>query len=490
MSRVDAHRMVALLQKATERLQLLTLLDVETAVSGAKDTGLAGGSAAATLTSAGGATIHADGTVATTANGLPVLATAASAAAAGGVGAILEAQRALESRYDALVAAAKLHSTAKNGSVAGGAASMRSTMGGAAGEPALDPLVYAHVQDPAEASRLQELREVAAALKQHSKLLCRLLKDNPCDADNWRKVVAERTELLTTLLMCAKELAVSGAPPGPVPAPGANSSSASATAAAAPLPGTFENFARKILEEQAGALWADELVRKERETNQNVKQLQNEVKAERAAKEVELGKRHEVIARLKAELTALKQDARTQLERLRAETDASSEAQQRAAANFQRELQERVNRLRAMVEDEKRLSATVKDHARERADGIRTLTDDWRARIDTAKMDIERDKANRERTAADLTGKLRDVQSGYDLATVQKRAREEDKARAEDEKRRKEGEKNAKYAAATKLQAAVKGYFTRQFLITFKKKALKRKPVDASAAQAAAPKKK
>lgn len=47
---------------------------------------------------------------------------------------------------------------------------------------------------------------ISAQLKEFAKQLTRQLKENPNDADNWKKVLNERNELTNTLAACVKEV--------------------------------------------------------------------------------------------------------------------------------------------------------------------------------------------------------------------------------------------------------------------------------------------
>lgn len=461
LSRIEGHRVLASLQKAIERLKLLTLLDAEqlsktaAAAAGATTTTTGTNNNAndhgMTNTNSAGEFLNADGT---TASG--------AANQNSGIAQILQEQARLEQRYDSLVAASKAR------------------QGKNPNEPVLDPQCFAHVPDQNEQKRQQELQEVASSLKSHSKMLCRLLKDNPCDADNWRKIIMERSDLIAALDACAVELAQTCQPPG---TGGANNNNNNSSGG---LPGSFQKFATKVLEDQAASVWADGLVRKERETNQNVKQLQNDVKAERSLKEQEIEQRQKMISELKGQLTSLRNTVRAQLDQLRSQTEASSEAQQREALNRQRELKEKIALLRVHIKDEQAISGSFKAHTAAKCVSADRFTEEWSEKYVAVQREMNAEKADREKTAQKESDRLQTTRERCDNEVLNARARAKEKEDLEEEKQEREASALARYAAATKVQAAIKAFFTRQVLVGLKKKALKKNRKAAAAAAAAA----
>lgn len=407
LSRIDTQRVVAALEKAIERLQLLSMLNYEVPAE--------------------------------------MMSTEAETAANRGVGSILEEQKRLEARYEALVLATqKLHNNPM--------------------EPQLDAQCFVHVENRKEKEQLEELRQISVALKEQSKLLCRQLKDNPNDADNWRKIIGERNELITVLSSCVRELMSSTS---------AVDSMSDAGGASAAL-SSFEVFAKKVLDEQSASQWADELVKKEKETNQNVKQLQNEVKHERLMKEEELDQRHKSIAEFKAELRVLKQNVKESMDKLRAETEAGAEAQQRAALDQQRILRNRLMRIRDKIQMEMQVNETTKRHVSKRIAELEALAAE-QVKQDQSKLEMENRKHNMTTKRNDVADKLQDaIQKRY-AAQTNKQSHEEEQRRRAADKLDRERLRDARYDAATKLQAAIKGFFTRQALVPLKKKFGKKK---------------
>jgi hypothetical protein len=409
MTRTETHRTIAALEKAIERLQLLSMLDEQ------------GPEASAARQSSAEDQNR-------------------------GVGGILEEQKRLEARYEHLIVATQ---KVKHNPM----------------DPLLDPTCFSHVRREDEEVQLKELQDVSKKLKEQSKMLCRQLKDNPNDVDNWKKIVAERAELIALLTSCVREMQTSCE---------ASDVSEVAHGAANQL-GRYEAFAKKVVEEKAASQWAEELVRKENETNQSVKQLQNEVKYERAMKEEELEKRHRTIAELKTELRVLKQNVKEQMEKLKSETESASEAQHRAALDAQRQLNERLSLLRELIHNENTVNADMHAHIDTKISIIDDDTSFWTAKNQEEQRIMDTNKHNTERERVELADKLREALEKRDVEEVNKKARDEEQRRRADDRSRQEATNLSRYAAATKVQASLKGFFTRQILVVLKKKAGKKK---------------
>lgn len=417
LSRTDTHRVAAVLEKAIERLQLLTLLNYDTPASFVpeKSSGTPTGTSAREHENVNR-----------------------------GVGSILDEQKRLEARYEALLAATqKQHNNPM--------------------DPSLDPLCFSHVENHQQAQQLEELRQISQSLKGQSKLLCRQLKDNPNDADNWRKIVGERQELITMLLTCVRELMTSNNVADPTEATSAKQLS------------SYETFAKKVLDEQSAAIWADELVKKEKETNQNVKQLQNEVKYERQMKEEERDKRQKIIADLKTELRLLKQHVKTTMDKIRAGTEASSEALQREALETERKIRKTL----MYVQDKKEMELQVDDdflkHTQFKTQNLDDMITTWTEKSQDAQRKTEGKKHQMERVRTEQAEKLKDKLDQKDVAEVNKKSREEEAKRRAEDHLKLEQMNQARFMASTKLQASIKGFFTRQLLIGLKKKMAKKR---------------
>ena len=407
VTRTETHRVIAALEKAIERLQLLTLLDER---------------------------------------GPEAVAAAASQEEQRGVGGILEDQKTLEARYERLIEVTqkKKHNPA---------------------DPLLDPTCFAHVRNKEEEAQLAELSDVSSRLKDQSKLLCRQLKDNPNDADNWAKIVKERADLVLSLKAVVVELQTSSL---------ANDAHDSA-AHGAHQHGSYENFALKVKEEETTSQWAAALVKKEQDTNNNVKAMQQQVKEERQKKEEMLEKCHTKIAELKTDLRSLKQRVKEQKDKLKAENDAQAQAQAREAAEKQRVRDEALGRLGQFIQSEHVVMEDTVRHTSTKLEHLEELSKRWGEKKQKTLDDIGAKKHRAETDRASVLSQLDAEEEALEDQKEKKAMRDSEKARDNEDREARESLKLQQYNARTKLQAAIKGFFTRTALIVLKKKAGKKK---------------
>lgn len=418
---MDSHRVVAALEKAIERLQLLTLLNYESAAEAAN-------------TSQNGTKSSAAGT-----------SSRAAATSDKGVGSLLDEQKRLEARYEQLlVATKKVHQNPL--------------------DPALDPNCFAHVENAERKAQVDELQRISAQLKEQSKLLCRQLKENPNDADNWKKIVTERSELIALLSACVREISSSAAANFDATANDPNAAAAS-----------YELFAKKVLDEQSAQIWADDLVKKEKEINQNVKQLQSEVKMERQNKERELEECHRKFTELKTELRILKREVKERTEKMRAETEAAAEGQQRKELDTQRFVRKDIGRVRDGMHNEQQVHQDFMAHINDRSKALDEIASKWDQKSQEEIKKMEARKVDVEISRKECADKLKDKSEARILALEERRLRVEEKRIEDGEKAAQDARSNDEYNAATKLEAALKGMFTRLILVGLKKKAGKKK---------------
>ena len=83
----------------------------------------------------------------------------------------------------------------------------------------------------------------------------------------------------------------------------------------------------RVIDDQNEQIWADDIVKREKETNQNVKTLQNDVALERGMKERELEERQQQLSELKIKVRKLRHESAENYERKKGETEARAEAQ-------------------------------------------------------------------------------------------------------------------------------------------------------------------
>ncbi|CCW69213.1 unnamed protein product [Phytomonas sp. Hart1] len=388
-----------------------------------------------------------------------------------------------------------------------------------------------------------ELIRVSAKLREHRRVLCTQLKDNPNDVDNWRKISNEREELITLLKDTIMELTtgyqestryssqrggsqqtglgmgafsnlgqqlpslcrstsgtsmrsfgniqgtlkddLSETPPSRLSHTNTLHTTLSKRFGSTmqmrhavknvpnqpriPLTSSFIGFTQKVFQEQAAQRWADALVRKQKELNQNVKQLQHNMAQERSLKECELAERRAKIAELRFELREKRRALEVRTLEAKAAMEAATEGQKRRAEEEQREVTKSMKTNQQLLQMENDTHKMYVEFLYNRIQELDAMALDWNRKNQTKLKWIEEMKLDAEQTRQQCSERLRDceaemeVQLNLQAQRGEKRRKEAAATTAEEQK------SEAAYEAASKLQSAIRAMFTRMTLKKLKK---------------------
>lgn len=247
-----------------------------------------------------------------------------------------------------------------------------------------------------------------------------------------------------------------------------------------PLLSSYEQFARRVLQEQAAQRWADELVQKERELNQNVKQLQSDLIQEQGLREKELAERQARIAELRVQLRERKRRLKERSDETKAQSTAAAEALQRAAAEDDREVNEAASTAERLLRDEDRAYALFAEHLKQRAAEMETLAAEWDRKNQSEIMKMEMQKLDAEQTRQQCAERLVECERDMTTQTELKQERDAAKQAEEEEAIALETRHHEEYEAASQLQSALKAMLTRQALAKLKKASKKKKKAAAA----------
>ena len=440
LSQIESHRIIAVIEKALERLQLLALLshEVSTQLESASNNKTGGGAAQAAAIPTGG-----DDSLK-------------------GVGGILEHQQRLEGRYEELLTltAHKKHNPL---------------------EPKLEMSCFKGVENLTRKKHMEELRSLSTHLKEQARQLCSQLKENPNDVDNWRRVVEQRSGFIAVLSTAVQELSTPATTITTTTAAASPSSNLSSAAGDASSSGggitlpfqitmRYESFARHVLGEQHDLQTAEEIVKREKDTNQSVKKLHQDVALEKQKKEQELEQRNVQLSDLKQQLRLLKQQTKEDMDRYRAETEAKRDGTRRAALDVERQLKNQIDHLAEHKELEVRVSDVVVTHSTAKSEWLDEQNAYWTAKQIKAVRELGEEKHRAETERKQAKDRLdRALEQKY-IEDGEKKRREEEAKRVAGDKQRRDDQRAADYAASSKLQCAFKAFMTRQALVAIKKK--------------------
>ena len=281
----------------------------------------------------------------------------------------------------------------------------------------------------------QELiKEVARALRESTKELCRNLKGNPNIAENLSKIQTERSNLQNLLSKTLRELREN----------------------------SFSTLTTTVEEEKARNDMILEVIAKEKEVSASVKKLQEDLSSERHQHEAEVEERNEIISKLKEELQEVRTKSAIETKYLQKESRARLQSLNRIYGQSTSELDEQIWKVRKQLEIEVLANRESEEFLKRKVVSLQKDAGDWMQRYETdfEELEKEHETLNAQRTE-DLV-KLNDYTERYTKEMEEKARREEEaRIRAEMEALRKQEEERNTWAA-TKVQALWRGYLIRK----------------------------
>ena len=280
----------------------------------------------------------------------------------------------------------------------------------------------------------QELiKEVARALRESTKELCRNLKGNPNIAENLSKIQTERSNLQNLLSKTLRELREN----------------------------SFSTLTTTVEEEKARNDMILEVIAKEKEVSASVKKLQEDLSSERHQHEAEVEERNEIISKLKEELQEVRTKSAIETKYLQKESRARLQSLNRIYGQSTSELDEQIWKVRKQLEIEVLANRESEEFLKRKVVSLQKDAGDWMQRYETdfEELEKEHETLNAQRTE-DLV-KLNDYTERY-TKEMEEKARREEEARIREEMealRKQEEERNT--WAATTVQKLWRGHLAR-----------------------------
>ena len=279
----------------------------------------------------------------------------------------------------------------------------------------------------------EQVKEVAKALRESTKELCRNLKGNPNIAENLTKIQTERSNLQNLLSKTLRELRET----------------------------SFSTLTTTVEEEKARNDMILEVIAKEKEVSASVKKLQEDLSSERHQHEAEVEERNEIISKLKEELQEVRTKSAIETKYLQKESRARLQSLNRIYGQSTSELDEQIWKVRKQLEIEVLANRESEEFLKRKVVSLQKDAGDWMQRYETdfEELEKEHEALNAQRTE-DLV-KLNDYTERY-TKEMEEKARREEEARIREEMealRKQEEERNT--WAATTVQKLWRGHLAR-----------------------------
>eukprot|EP00128_Syssomonas_multiformis_P014897 Colp12_sorted_trinity150504_noHs@34785 len=310
----------------------------------------------------------------------------------------------------------------------------------------------ARQQTPSKSARdntakfIDNMTQMEAAtrdLRHTAQVVSKSLKSNPSIAENLMKIQEERAALQTLMAKTLQEL----------------------------NEGIFLTLVGTVNHEKDKRKALQDTITREREASAAVRALQKELVEEKKTKEIEITTRTEKIAQLKDQLQELKAKTSMECKYLATETRVHGQFNEKMYSLKTQQLMEKKKTLQQQLELEEKVHKDIETYLRTYQGELDGQIQFWMEKHegDTEKKQYELESLKNNR-ANDLS-KLQELTDKYneiELAILEDRKqKEEARQQAELDKKRQ--------AAATRIQAAFRGYKCRQTLKAAKKPSKKGK---------------
>jgi hypothetical protein len=343
----------------------------------------------------------------------------------------------------------------------------------------------------AQKQKEQELASIQKKLKENTKKLARNLKETPNEMNNWKKVQTERADIKSVLENLAKECLdglgldnkqtkQSSSQPkiqknfkydgsfGMNPRASATSPTNQGRSEV-----SYEHFLKKVLEEQEQKKFLKDIIEQEKETNQQVKLLNSEVKREKELKKSEIEERTHKVTELVDELRNLKKLTGEEMTKTKLTTDASFECSRRQEQSTLLQLEQELIHKKMELQVETDVYEQTKNFLENKNSELSGLAGEWRSKSDSEIEEAHNKLSVWEAKREDQIKQKEALEKLYEKELEEKHVREEM------ERKRKEMERieleNKIIRSATIIKLCFKSYKARQQLEVLKATKSKKK---------------
>lgn len=254
----------------------------------------------------------------------------------------------------------------------------------------------------------QDIREVAQGLRENTKNLTRVLKDNPNIQGNLIKIDRDRSQLIALLAEVNEQLSSC----------------------------TYVNFAYRVSED----LQSQDLLKRKRQqeidTVKNIKQLQEDLKREREEFQKETKETQEEIQKLKDEVLELKTNQTIRIKYEEKDSKAREASESRAHELDEKQQEDFIKELLERKETEVLVHRKIQDFFARKEESLKEQEVSWNKRVEKelAEMDEQISQMN-EKKITPARERIKLLEELIQRETQEKKMREEEAQRVEEQRR-------------------------------------------------------
>jgi len=227
---------------------------------------------------------------------------------------------------------------------------------------------------------------------------------------------------------------------------------------------TFQKLSTSVEEEKSKEDWFLEISAREEKASQTLRQLQKEIKAEKAEREKQVSARNDTIQKLREELELIKASTLAEERQLDTETKATEEADKNAFTGKETALSEEFKRLTEELKTKRAANKEAEDQLRKRKVKYEAEASNWITKYDTEMEEKDKEISALRLIYEEEKKELNRLETYFNKLLAEREAALVEERKKAEERARQQAQMATLAKAATMLQKMWRGKVARREL--------------------------
>lgn len=227
---------------------------------------------------------------------------------------------------------------------------------------------------------------------------------------------------------------------------------------------TFQKLSTSVEEEKSKEDWFLEISAREEKASQTLRQLQKEIKAEKAEREKQVSARNDTIQKLREELELIKASTLAEERQLDAETKAAEESDKNAFTAKETALSEELKRLTEELKTKRASNKEAEDQLRKRKVKYEGEASNWISKYDTEMEEKDKEISALRLIYDEERKELNRLETYFNKLLAEREAALAEERKKAEERARQQAQMATLSKAATMLQKMWRGKVARREL--------------------------
>jgi len=227
---------------------------------------------------------------------------------------------------------------------------------------------------------------------------------------------------------------------------------------------TYQRLSTSVEEEKSKEDWFLEISAREEKASQTLRQLQKEIKAEKAEREKQVSARNDTIQKLREELELIKASTLAEERQLDTETKATEEADKNAFTGKETALSEEFKRLTEELKTKRAANKEAEDQLRKRKVKYEAEASNWITKYDTEMEEKDKEISALRLIYEEEKKELNRLETYFNKLLAEREAALVEERKKAEERARQQAQMATLSKAATMLQKMWRGKVGRREL--------------------------